>query len=153
MNKIYISKLCTKELLNKVLEIHNINSEIIYNEYGKPYLKNNEIYFNLSNSHDYSVCTISNSEVGIDIEKITFKSNIIDRICTEDEKKLIKNAKDFTKIWTKKESYIKYLGIGLSYGLKNVDTLTLNNIKTYKYDDYYISLCNNNDEDIIFEII
>ena len=153
MNKIYISKLSTKELLNKALEIYNINREIIYNEYGKPYLKNNEIYFNLSNSHDYSVCAVSDSEVGIDIEKITFKANIIDKICTEDEKKLIKNADDFTKIWTKKESFLKYLGIGLSYGLKNIDTLILNNIKTYKYEDYYISVCSKNAEEVSFKIV
>ena len=153
MNKIYISKLSTKELLNKVLEIYNINSEIIYNEYGKPYLKNNEIYFNLSNSHDYSVCVVSNSEVGIDIEKITFKSTIIDKICTEDEKKLIKNSDDFTKIWTKKESFVKYLGIGLSYGLKNVDTLILKNIKTYKYEDYYISVSSKYAEEASIKII
>ena len=152
MNKIYISKLSTKELLNKALEIYNINSEIIYNEYGKPYLKNNEIYFNLSNSHDYSVCVVSNSEVGIDIEKITFKPSIIDKICTEDEKLLIKNADDFTKIWTKKESFVKYLGVGLSYGLKNVNTF-LNNIKTYKYEDYYVSVCSKNGEEASFKII
>ena len=153
MNKIYIIKLNNKELLNKVLEIYNINSEIIYNEYGKPYLKNNEIYFNLSNSHDYSVCVVSNSEVGIDIEKITFKSTIIDKICTEDEKKLIKNSDDFTKIWTKKESFVKYLGIGLSYGLKNVDTLILKNIKTYKYEDYYISVSSKYAEEASIKII
>lgn len=153
MNKIYISKLSTKELLNKVLEIYNINREIIYNEYGKPYLKNNEIYFNLSNSHDYSVCVVANNEVGIDIEKITFKPNIIDKICTEHEKYLIKNEEDFTKIWTRKESYIKYLGIGISYGLKNVDTLILNNIQTYKYEDYYISVCSKYKEEASFKIV
>ena len=144
MYKIFITKSTnTKEILNKVLNKYSIKSDIIYNEYGKPYLENNELYFNLSNSGEYSVCAISDSEIGIDIQKIILKNKIIDKICTDEEKKLIKNEEDFTNLWVKKESYIKYLGIGLSYGLKNVDTLKIKTIKTIKYKEYYIGICSN----------
>ncbi len=140
MYKLFISKkLSTKDLLNKVLKKYNIKSNIIYNEFGKPFLKNNELYFSLSNSKEYSVCVISDSNIGVDIEYITYKPSILNKICTNDEKKLIHNANDFTKMWVKKESYVKYLGIGLSYGLKNVDTLKLD-IIVKKYNDYYIAI-------------
>ncbi len=140
MYKLYIEKnISSKELLNKVLNELNIKDEIIYNEYGKPYLKNNEIFFNISNCDIYTVLVISSKEVGVDIEKITIKENIIDKICNENEKKLIKSPIDFTSIWVKKESYVKYLGVGLSYGLKNVDTTKLNYI-IKKFNNYLIAI-------------
>ena len=43
------------------------------------------------------------------------RKNVIDRVCTEEEKNLINNADDFTLMWVKKESYVKYLGKDLFY--------------------------------------
>ena len=141
MYKLYIEKNISSEyLLKKVLNEYKIKDEIIYNEYGKPYLKNNEVYFNISHSGIYTVLVICSNEVGVDIEKIAMHEKVIAKVCTDEEKKLIKNAEDFTKVWVKKESYVKFLGIGLSYGLKNVDTLKNNNFIIKKIDDYYISI-------------
>lgn len=141
MYKLYLEKNTTsKELLNKVLKENNIQDEIIYNAYGKPYLKNNALYFNISHSGIYTALVISNKEVGIDIEKITIREKVIDKICNSEEKKLIKTADDFTKMWVIKESYVKYLGIGLSYGLQNVNTLSINNFILEKIDDYYLAI-------------
>ena len=141
MYKLYIEKnTSSKELLKKVLDEYKIKKEIIYNSYGKPYLKNNELYFNISHSYEYTVLVISNKEVGVDIEKITMRSKVMEKVFDEDEKKLIKSDEDFTKIWVKKESYVKYLGMGLAYGLENVHTLSLNNFIDKKIDDYYIAI-------------
>lgn len=141
MYKLYLEKnISSKDLLNKVLKENNIQDEIIYNDYGKPYLKNNEIYFNVSSSYEYTALVIFDKEVGVDIEKINYKKRIINRICTEEEAKTIKTKDDFTIIWVKKESYVKYLGVGISYGLKNVNTLKLNNFIIKKIDDYYLSI-------------
>ena len=141
MYKLYLEKsISSKDLLDKVLKENNIQDEIIYNDYGKPYLKNNEIYFNISSSYEYTALVISDKEVGVDIEKINYKKRIINRICTEEEAKTIKTKDDFTIIWVKKESYVKYLGVGISYGLKNVNTLKLNNFIIKKIDDYYLSI-------------
>ncbi len=141
MYKLYIEKnISSENLLKKILDEYNIKDEIIYNEYGKPYLKNNEVYFNISHSGIYTVLVICSNEVGVDIEKIAMHEKVIAKVCTDEEKKLIKNAEDFTKVWVKKESYVKFLGIGLSYGLKNVDTLKNNNFIIKKIDDYYISI-------------
>ncbi len=64
------------------------------------------------------------------------------KICTESEIKQITTKDDFTKIWVMKESYVKYLGIGLSYGLKNVDTTKIKNFDIKKIEDYYICVYN-----------
>ena len=138
MYRLYIGKnKSSKEMLVK----YHLYDDIFYNGYGKPYLKGNRLYFNISHCDNYIVLVISDKEVGVDIQKITFREKILNHICTLKEKELIKNAIDFTKLWVKKESYVKYLGKGISYGLKNVDTLKLNNIKTKKYKNYYIGIC------------
>lgn len=141
MYRLYIEKnISSNDLLKKVLLENKITDDIIYNKYGKPYLKNTNVYFNISNCDEYTVIAVSSKEVGVDIEKITFKKRVIDKMCTAEEKKLIKTPEDFTIMWVKKESYIKYLGIGLEYGLKNVDTIKLKNFIIKKIDNYYISL-------------
>lgn len=142
MYKLYIEKnISSKDLLKRVLKELNISDEIIYNEYGKPYLKNNEIYFNISHSGEYTILGLSSSEIGVDIEKIRpIKENVINKVCTDDEKKLIKNDEDFTLIWVKKESYVKWVGMGIGYGLKNVDTTKITNFIIKRLDNYYISV-------------
>ena len=138
MYKLYIAKKCSSK---EILKRHNIDYEIIYNEYGKPYFKNNPIFFNVSHSGNYTVLVVSNIEVGVDIQKITYRRKVIEKVCNDKEKKLIKDAQSFTKMWVKKESYLKMLGQGASYGFKNVDTLNTNNIKVKKYKNYYIAIC------------
>ena len=143
MYKLYIEKnTSTKELLKKVMQELNINDEIIFNDNGKPYFKNSSFYFNISHSGNYIVLAISDKEIGVDIEKIKMNEKVAKKICTESELKQIKTKDDFTKIWVMKESYVKYLGIGLSYGLKNVDTTKIKNFDIKKIEDYYICVYN-----------
>ena len=141
MYKIFIEKnTSTKALLDKVLKRLNISDEIIYNEYGKPYLKSNKIYFSLSDSKEYTVCAISDKEIGVDIEHITYKDRVIKKVCTEEEIKHIKTPEDFTIMWVKKESYSKLIGLGLSYDFKKIDT-NKNKFDIFKKEDYYIAVC------------
>ena len=139
MYKIYLKKMNSKDLLNYVMKENNINSEIIYNEYGKPYFKDNKYYFNISNCNKYSCCVLSNKEVGIDLQELVYNKKIINKICNDKEKELINNELEFTYMWVKKESYVKYLGIGLSYGLENVNTLD-KKYKVFKYNNYLLAI-------------
>ena len=140
MHKIYIDyKRDSKEYLKEILKEYHIDYDIFYNEYGKPYIKNNPIYFNISHSGDYIVIIISDRECGIDIEKIRdINNNIIDKVCLDKEKELIIDSKSFTLMWTKKEAYSKYKGLGYAYGLKNIDTTSIE-INTIYFLDYIIS--------------
>jgi len=142
MYSLYIEKnISSEELLKKVLKKYHIEYDIFYNEYGKPYLKNNELYFNISHSKDYTVLVTSNKEIGVDIQYLTFNEKTRDRICTEEEQKIAINELEFTKIWAKKEAYIKKIGIGLEYGMKNVDTTKIDTIDLYKKENYIIAIC------------
>ena len=124
MHKIYIDyKRDSKEFLKEILKEYHIDYDIFYNEYGKPYIKNNPIYFNISHSGDYIVIIISNRECGIDIEKIRqIRNNVVNKICLDTEKKLIVDDKSFTLIWTMKEAYSKYNGMGFAFGFNNIVT-------------------------------
>ena len=151
--KLYIKENYTSENLLKyaLKDYANIDKyEIVYNEYGKPYLKDIDIYFNISNSKNVSVCVISNREVGVDIQYKTYKESLKNKVFNNKEQELLDKSIEkesvFTKMWTIKESYVKMKGIGLSYGLNNVDTLSLkNNIKLLNYKNYIICICFENE--------
>ena len=114
-------------LLCKLLTNNNINYnniEYYINSYGKPYLKNKNLFFNISHSFDYIVTIISNYEIGIDIEKIRETPlSVINQFATEKEKKYILSAKNdiekrIFQIYTLKESYFKMLGTNLDHILE-----------------------------------
>lgn len=80
-----------------------------------------EIYFSLSHSKDWAVCSISDGNVGVDIEYA--KANLIarpEKILHPSECKAygyitndIEKRKYFYECWVTKESYLKQLGVGL----------------------------------------
>jgi 4'-phosphopantetheinyl transferase len=121
-------------LLGLYLDITPDEVEFILGEHGKPYLKNNsggsdfKLQFNISHSKDYSVLAFTKDrEIGVDIEKIDEKSylELADRFFSKKEKKLL-HAHDsdieavklgFYRLWTRKEAYLKAIGLGLHYPL------------------------------------
>ena len=105
---------------------------IAYQEQGKPYLEDApEINFNYSHSAQGILCGISDHEVGVDIERvIIYKERLAMRICHSDELKLLEKAalegdeyrnRLLSRIWTLKESYLKYLGIGIRRDLRELN--------------------------------
>jgi 4'-phosphopantetheinyl transferase len=109
----------------------NYQKEIFYdNGYGKPCLKNHNIFFNISHSGDWVVFVSYISDSGIDIEKIENPPyEVMSKVFTEDERRQIMNtagpsrAKKFYSFWALKESYIKMLGKGFSI---NPDSFSIN---------------------------
>ena len=105
---------------------YNGNLDFLYNDYGKPYLKDsNAAYFNLSHSGNRVVVAVAGTEVGIDVEKIQSGiDGVVDTLYTEKELDYVRSARgrDYDErmvhIWTMKESYCKFLGLGLSAGLE-----------------------------------
>lgn len=92
-------------------------SRIRYNLYGKPFLSDSSVYFNLSHSGDYIVLAVDEKEVGIDIEKIeTYSDGIAKKCFVPEEYSLLKHRKEdnlFYALWTAKESVMKACGKGL----------------------------------------
>lgn len=127
-----------------------------YNEYKKPYLKNEEIYFNISHSGEYVLCGLSTSEIGVDIEcieDIDIQSGCL--VFSDEEMQLIQSADQpvrmFYKQWTKKESLIKALGCGFFMPTKSID-LSFSEIydgwriRSYEFEHNFVSLCTKADE-------
>lgn len=130
----------------KEYDINLLKEQITYNEYGKPYLKNKQVYFNISHSKNLIAIIISDVECAIDIQIVENKKahdKYIKKILSDDEKEIYNNHLDkisyFYELWTKKETYYKYLGTGINIS----DLLKINNyegIETkeiYHLDDKY----------------
>ncbi|MBQ8392742.1 MAG: 4'-phosphopantetheinyl transferase superfamily protein [Clostridia bacterium] len=137
-----------KEMISKYFGADN--PEFMLNDYGKPYVDVEGIYFNISHSKGRVVCAVSDSPVGIDIEKLTEKNdtdikNFAKRYFVENEIAQLErdgySMLSFYKIWTSKEAYSKMLGSALSKNLK-IDTTTLD-IETYVEGEYILSVAVN----------
>ncbi len=112
-------------LLKKALKNLGIeNFEIAVGENGKPFLKDSEnVFFNISHTASGVAVVADEKPVGIDIQDILeVKSKVIERCFSEGEKERIFSSanpeKEFTKLWTLKESAVKCNGETVAY-LKN----------------------------------
>ena len=140
--------LLKKALCDCGVDYKSINLD--YGENGKPYIQGNELYFSLSHSGNMACCAVSKIEIGVDIEQISRANpKIEERIFTESERRHIKSDSDFIRLWTLKESYMKYCGSGLSISPKDIEIEFIGNIPQYKglnffeyeTDGYKIALC------------
>ncbi len=131
---------------------------IKYDFYGKPYKDN--VFFSLSHSNDYVVLAVGDTNLGVDIEKNRARNpKLQDYVLSDEEKKEIKEDIDFYKMWTSKESLVKFTGFGIDRDLKKLTALPLNGDKefagrkchafnmVYK-DDYVISVTSEHDDEI-----
>lgn len=97
-----------------------------YTRYGKPFLRDYpNIHFNISHCNTAVACAISNCPIGVDIETIQpINKETINYTCNQQEidtiYKSINPNLEFLKIWTKKESYTKMIGTGISNDVKNL---------------------------------
>jgi len=126
------------DLLARGLEEYGVSlkmEEIIRNPWGKPSLRDVPVYFNVSHSARYRACVISRAApVGIDIEEVRpFSPAAARRVCTPYEMDLIRQSDDanrmFFRLWTLKESYVKALGTGMAYPMRNVNFTITGNMR------------------------
>lgn len=120
--------------------------DITLNENGKPLL--DFCYFNISHSEQYVVLAISDKPVGIDIQKMRSITRRDDyRLFTYNEVSYVNSESGdfeskFFEIWTKKEAYIKMLGLRLSDAAKyDVLKVTDARFTTEENDGYMLTMC------------
>lgn len=99
--------------------------------YGKPYLVNQPIAFNLSHAGQYILYAIGlQKDIGIDIEKMRHTirlEDIAERFLSVYENQCLsriaahQKIKAFFRLWTCKEAFIKAIGKGLSFPLQAFD--------------------------------
>lgn len=95
---------------------------------GKPYLRDYEnVHFSISHTDSCIACVISEHPVGIDVQSVSDKVSvrITERLFTDNERSYVKDIPErFFDIWTRKESYAKLTGEGITHAVAKVDTLT-----------------------------
>ena len=151
-----------RSILGEVLLINLLNElnidyttiNIIKNKFGKPYIKDLNLFFNISHSKDFVICAISNMKIGIDIEKIReINKSIVNQFATDKEKDFIYeldreyNKRSF-EIFTLKEAYFKCLGTNLN-NIKEIEFELNNNIVKSNIDGYEFKLIHEIDNYVI----
>lgn len=112
-------------IMNKILIDNNISANsIYYGSNGKPYAEG--IFFNAAHSGNYAFGVSSDSEIGCDVEIIKQAHlDIAKRFFTAQEYIYISDSENkdniFFKLWTIKESYIKFTGEGLRTPLNSFE--------------------------------
>lgn len=135
------------------------------NKNGRPYaLCDKKIDFNISHTHSFVVCALCdspNKKVGIDIEEISqnkiSSEKLIDRFFSENEKAYYQSATDkplaFAELWTKKEAYLKYKGVGIgeSFSVSDVTFLSCVAFTSVLVDgNNFVTVCSDSDN-VTFE--
>lgn len=132
-DKVRVTKLAgewlVRRLLGRFWNLGRADFTIIRGEHGKPYVSGRTgVYFNISHSGDYVVCVLSDSEVGVDIEKIgVARMNVARRffhpleVCRLESLEGECRSDLFFNYWAVKESFLKYTGSGLSCPLSSFE--------------------------------
>lgn len=100
---------------------------IIRNAWGKPMVYGKDsIQFSISHCRDGAAVSVSRFRTGIDMERIRpFSMRTAEKVLTPDELRCVSSSaqweRDFFRLWTLKESYVKALGTGASYLFRKME--------------------------------
>lgn len=129
MIKAYLAKnMSEAELVPRaVLDYLDCERELIFGRRptGKPYIVGGPFY-SFSDSHGYSLCVVSDHEIGGDIELRRSAEPYMDvaqRFFAPDEA-AIASEDNFFDIYTAKEAYVKFTEMGIFSGMEKFSTLS-----------------------------
>ena len=125
---------------------------------GKPELAAHpDIHFNVSHSGSLAVCAVSDAPVGVDVEhsrKILW--GVVRRFFRPEEQEWLERSpdpdRDFTRLWTRKESFLKRSGEGLSRPMDSfcvLPDMSAENQAVFSeiiQDGHYICVCSGTGE-------
>ena len=118
-----IGQLLIRYLLNRVFQKNSSSFVIERTKSGRPFIQSNLSFdFNLSHRH-HLVCIagIFDGQIGCDTmdcqSKVNNKSLLKKKFTTKENQLIEENPLNFTRLWCLKESYVKWLGIGIGYPL------------------------------------
>jgi 4'-phosphopantetheinyl transferase len=114
----------------------------VYNEYGKPFISDDQnrgaLGFNLSHSNGMALYAVARGRcVGVDIEHMRedFATlDVAERFFSKTEFEALRAAPDdrrtkaFFNCWSRKEAYIKAIGMGVSYPLEGFTVSLASNV-------------------------
>ena len=104
--------------------------QIKYGMHGKPFFEGIPFHFSLSHSGEYAICVYGDTPVGIDLQKIkrdipVHTKKILSPVEATYLNQLQK-PEDFYKLWSRKESLIKWDGRGLKLVLNELSFIKNN---------------------------
>lgn len=116
------------QLLEQVLEEQGIFPpySLQKGEHGKPFLAQYPaVHINLSHCNKAVLCGVGGVPLGIDVEgQRPFRERVMQRVLMEEEQQAVLQAEQpawqFLRFWTLKESFVKALGIGISYPMRQI---------------------------------
>ena len=137
-----------QDALNSEFGIQGAKPEFIYDDKGKPLLKDYpEIHFSMSHCHDAAALAIDDRPVGIDIENYAHYSEEVARTVMSDEemRDILSSpqpAVDFTRLWTMKESLFKLTGDDHGGDIAHMlEDTSAYEFTTFDYPDYLLTIC------------
>lgn len=97
-----------------------------YGEHGKPFIKGAKFHFNYSHTKSAVACAVSDAPIGIDVQDIVENyQKVMMKACSDREIRWIEESKeparDFTRLWTLKEAYVKQKGTGIWDSIHQLD--------------------------------
>lgn len=100
---------------------------ILKDSRGKPYVADrSDIYISITHTNGCIACAVSDQPVGIDAQmhsKVYLK--IAEKMFTEGERVFIgSDAERFFDVWTKKESFAKMTGDGITHNTCNINVIS-----------------------------
>ncbi len=123
-----------RKILASYLKVRAAEITFSYDEKGKPALAENisRLDFNLSHSGTLALLAVSQSgAVGVDVENIDDTADfypVAERYLNQQELAELaavqgrRQRRTFYRLWTRKESLLKMLGVGLSVGPENISS-------------------------------
>jgi len=120
-----------RKIISAYLALAPDEVRFVYNEYGKPFISGDQnrgaLSFNLSHSNGVALYAVARKRhVGVDVEYMRedfAMLEVAERFFSKNEFEALKTvpinqrAKAFFNCWSRKESYIKAIGMGVSYPL------------------------------------
>ncbi|RZT91747.1 phosphopantetheinyl transferase [Ancylomarina subtilis] len=116
---------------------------------NKPYTVNSiyesKLFFNVSHCEDiFAIAISSKDEVGLDIESYHYKidDRLAQTVFTDSEivklqrSSILSKQMHYLRLWTIKEAYAKYLGLGIGLDFKGLDIVG-------RSESYYAAMYNN----------
>lgn len=143
---------CQEALTGLLLKVYlgiNNDEDLTISSHGKPELTNHNKHFSVSHSGECVVLAISDSPIGVDIEKPRkYNSKVANRIFTKAQLDTLNNPSIsveeqeylFCKYWTRYEAIVKKLGGGIQENLSQDEyKIYESKVLSYDFDQYIIS--------------
>lgn len=142
---------------HKIAIIEDLRAKIEKSATGKPYLKNSGLgHISISHSGKYFAFGMGPCNLGIDLQEHILDSRnyrqMMKRFFHEEEIQYILKGREeefltrFFKVWTAKESYVKYTGNGIDDNYASFSVLDLRRALQFSYvdeidDGYTLCVC------------